>query len=645
MALPEVLVVDDDVNAIQLIQKILSGEARVRFARTGEEGLAQARLSVPDLILLDIDMPGVGGLATCRALKVERHTADVPVVFITRFGDEASELAALDAGASDFMSKPLTALKVLARVRALWRTRQQLQHVLHRSPDLPLLPMQGAAPRLLLVDDDPLSREALRQALADTGAVLEFAEGGAQALDRVLDSAPDLVMLDLVMPGIDGWQVLAALQATGALRHTPVIAITRLHDEACEAEALSSGATDFITKPFSPTVLQARVRNVLRLKQQADAALRLEREHWRLLSDTRLAEVVAAVHQAILIVDARGRVRLANRAAQALWPPPTDVVPDGAAAGDAGLVGQSLAVLWPEVLPLLEASGDAVQVPAPGDAATRVEVRWSHLGSADERLTTLLVHDLADRQRAEAALREQARLEAERQTRAQMLSYVAHELNNPLAGIVGLSRLLLRDNAVRLDPAHRQRVTLIDQCAQQAMGLMRDLLDLHRIEAGVFALTLGAVDVAAALARAIASVGAQAELAEIALQVDAVPAGLSLRADAARLQQVLVNLLGNAVKYNRVGGAVRLVARAVDHQVEISVQDTGLGMTDAQLARLFEPGNRLGREGGPAPGSGLGLVLTRMLVEAMGGTLQVRSVAREGSCFTVRLPQDDTVAA
>lgn len=629
MALPEVLVVDDDVTAIQLIQHILSGEARVRFARSGEDGLAQARLSVPDLILLDIDMPGMGGVATCRALKAERRTADVPVIFITRFGDEASELAALDAGASDFMSKPLTAVKVLARVRALWRVRQQLQHVLHRSPDLPLLPEQGAAPRLLVVDDDPLAQEVLHQALAATGAQLEFATGGAQALDRVIETAPDLLLLDLVMPGIDGWQVLAALQATGALRHTPVIAITRLLDEDCEAQALASGATDFITKPFSPTVLQARVRNVLRLKQQADAALRLEREHWRLLSDTRVAEVVAAVHQAMLVIDARGRVRLANRAARALWPLADDA---------AGLVGQPLAALWPAVLPLLGAGGDAVQVPAPGDASVPVEVSWSHLGSADERLTTLLVHDLADRRRAEAALREQARLEAERQTRAQMLSFVAHELNNPLAGIVGLARLMLRADAPALDAGQRQRVTLIDQCAQQALGLMRDLLDLHRIEAGLFALALGPVDVAQAVAQALAAVAAQAELAQIALRADEVAAGLSLHADAVRLQQILVNLLGNAVKYNRIGGEVRLAARAVGAGVEISVHDTGLGMTDAQLARLFEPGNRLGREDGQAPGSGLGLVLTRMLVEAMGGTLQVRSTAREGSCFTVCLP-------
>ena len=123
----------------------------------------------------------------------------------------------------------------------------------------------------------------------------------------------------------------------------------------------------------------------------------------------------------------------------------------------------------------------------------------------------------------------------------------------------------------------------------------------------------------------------QAELAGIPLRRMSLPAGLSVQADPVRLQQVLLNLLSNAVKYNQQGGDVILAAAArPDGRVCIDVTDHGIGMTGEQLAHLFEPYNRLGRGQGPAPGSGIGLVVTRMLVEAMAGSLQVRSTGLDG---------------
>lgn len=417
----------------------------MRFARSGEQALVQVGRAVPELILLDIDMPGIGGLETCRRLKADTRTAAVPVVFVTRFGDEASEIAALDAGAADFMSKPLTATRVLARVRSQLRQRQGIDLLLHAGVKVPLLPDLGRRPRLLVVDDDSVALRAVEQALAGTEAELCFASGGAMALQAIVDAPPYLLM-----PDLDGWHVLAALQANDGLRSIPVIAITRAADEAHEARALAAGATDFVAKPFNPAVLQARVRNALRLRLQALSALAHERAHWRQLSDARVADIVAAAADAILAVDGDGYVRLANRAAEAPWPTragdPVNATGAIPVARDPGLVGCLLPSLWPGLPELLARHPSPLRCALPDPSAAPgkvVELRWSRQSHGSEQLTTLFIHDISDRERAEAAMRDTAGLEAAAHTRARMPSYIAHEIGNPLSGIVGLTQLMI----------------------------------------------------------------------------------------------------------------------------------------------------------------------------------------------------------
>ena len=629
MGLPEVLVVDDDIASIQWVQHILADEFGVRFARSGADALQMVALAPPDLILLDVDMPGMSGLEVCRRLKAEPRHADIPVIFVTRFTDEANELAALDAGATDFLHKPLGSGQVLARLRAHWRARRQLLRLLHPADNSPLLlTAEGAPARLLIVDDDPIARQALHHALRDSGASFEFAGSGQQALQLARRQAPSLVLLDWMMPDLDGLAVARQLQADPQLATVPIIVVTRYADPALEAAALAAGATDFIAKPFSEAVLQSRVRNVLQLKRRADDALRLERAHWRQLGDERVAQLLAVAPDGVVSVDADGVVRLANRAAQQ-W----------LAVTDSDLVGSRLFDRWPALAEVRPAAGVAwlLQLPASAMPGGQVEVLCSTQGSGPGALSTYFIRDLADRHRAEAAERQQAHAEAVNQTKTMMISYIAHELGNPLNGILGLSQLALEDSAEPLTPNQQRRMTLISHCGQQLQTLMSDVLDLHRLESGHFDLRPQLLAMQPALTDAASSVVSQAELAGVSLRLPAPGTALRVRADPTRLRQCLVNLLSNAIKYNRRGASVTLRAQAAGERTLIEVEDQGLGLTPEQLSHLFEPFNRLGRSL-EAAGNGIGLVLTKQLVEAMSGSVLVRSTPGTGSCFTLDLP-------
>jgi signal transduction histidine kinase len=174
---------------------------------------------------------------------------------------------------------------------------------------------------------------------------------------------------------------------------------------------------------------------------------------------------------------------------------------------------------------------------------------------------------------------------------------------------------------------------------------MRDVMDIGRFETGNMKVDLRAVDANRCMAEAILAVSAQAAQAGVTLSGTPASPALSVLADKDRLHQCLVNLLTNAVKYNRRGGWARIDLAADAQHIDFVVRDNGLGLQPTQLECLFEPFNRLGREQAPMPGAGLGLVITRQLVQAMNGQLRVESEPGQGSSFTIALPRSTDDAA
>jgi PAS domain S-box-containing protein len=237
---------------------------------------------------------------------------------------------------------------------------------------------------------------------------------------------------------------------------------------------------------------------------------------------------------------------------------------------------------------------------------------------------------------------------AERASRAksEFLSRMSHELRTPLNAILGFAQVLqLRTDA--LPAGARDALRQIETAGWHLLELINDVLDLSRIESGTMTVSREPVDVAplvtdcARLADPLARKH-QVQVFNRAADV----AGLYALGDRTRLKQVLTNLLSNAIKYNRAGGSVTLaLARGPDGWIEIAVADTGRGFTQAQLAQMFQPFNRLGAEGGPVDGTGIGLVITKRLVELMHGTLGVETTAGAGSVFTVRLQSAPSGAA
>jgi PAS domain S-box-containing protein len=258
-----------------------------------------------------------------------------------------------------------------------------------------------------------------------------------------------------------------------------------------------------------------------------------------------------------------------------------------------------------------------------------------------------VVEDITEHLRLQEAEKARDLAEAANRAKSEFLSRMSHELRTPLNAMLGFAQLLELDRRHPLSSDQRPWVGQIQQAGWHLLEMINDVLDLSRIESGNLKLKIEPVSLPDVLAASIAMVGTDAQRRSIRITTDLTEGTGVVVGDATRVKQVLTNLLSNAVKYNTDAGRIHVTARVRDAgAVELAVTDTGLGMTPQQLAELFQPFNRLGRERSAQEGTGIGLVISQRLAELMGGSLRARSIAGEGSSFVLTLPRavdSDTV--
>ena len=229
-------------------------------------------------------------------------------------------------------------------------------------------------------------------------------------------------------------------------------------------------------------------------------------------------------------------------------------------------------------------------------------------------------------------------LEKANKTKSDFLSSMSHELRTPMNAILGFGQLLAIDD--RLQPAHKESVNEILSAGHHLLELINEVLDLARIEEGKMEINLESINISNIITDSLALIGPQAKQRNIRLiNNTSTHANCIVLADRLRLKQVLLNLLSNAIKYNNVGGKVFVDIDLADkNRIRVSVRDTGKGLTQSKLDKLFTPFERLGYEGDTVEGAGIGLVLSKVMVELMNGSIGVHSIPSQGSIFFIELP-------
>ena len=490
--------------------------------------------------------------------------------------------------------------------------------------------------RILVVDDDAPSRYAVSRMLRKHGFAVIEAATGEDALRLSGVEQPDLILLDVNLPDIHGFDVARQMKAAEPTRNTPILHLSassiRPEDRV---GGLVAGADAYLVEPVDPGELVANIHALLRMRN-AEAGLQR--------TSAILAAVVESSPLGIAVFDGELILRW-NPAAERLF---------GIRALD--VEGHPMtAVPWP---PFLERHRDLTARIAQGEAIAPIEYEYDREDGAKidvamfaaplahSRAYVAIFEDISsrkrfERERGEWLVRErQARTEAEYANRLkdEFLATLSHELRTPLNAILGWLMMLRQESVDAEKRVHALEV--IERNARAQQQIINDILEVAQIVRGQLRLEMQPVDVAAAVETAIESVRPTAAAKRQTITVEVPPAPAMVSADPARVQQILWNLLSNAMKYTPRDGRIDVTVRTAPADVEIAICDNGIGIAPETLPHVFE---RF-RQGDAGPtreygGLGLGLALVRHLAEMHGGSVRAASegVGR-GAAFTISLP-------
>jgi PAS domain S-box-containing protein len=507
---------------------------------------------------------------------------------------------------------------------------------------------------ILLIEDSADDRADLRQMLLRGGnRRYRFSEAqlGVEGVRQVLDRTHgpvDCVLLDHDLPDMDAPEVLAALCQGTDMPPCPVVVITGTAGEDGLA-LLGAGAQDYIGKRWvSADSLTRAVENAIERfammaeRRRAEAALRMSEERYRTLFNS----IDAGFAVIEMIFDEHG----AAVDARYLQVNPAFARQTGFADAEGRTVRDlvpGIEALWLEAYGAVALTGEPVRLERHAESMQRwFDVYAFRLGAAQARQVAVLFNDITERKQSELALIA-AKAEAERANRAKsdFLLSMSHELRSPLSAMLGYTQLI-ESGTPAPTPHQQDSVQQILHAGWYLLGLINEILDLTAIESGQLVLRSQAVSLNEVLDDCRAMIEPQAQGAGIDLRFPRLEQPCLVQADATRTKQVLLNLLTNAIKYNRSAGRVDVRCTAVAGQrVRVSVEDTGPGLSVAQTAQLFEPFNRLGQESGSEPGTGIGLVICKRLIEMMDGRIGVDSRVGAGSCFWFELDAASTLPA
>jgi PAS domain S-box-containing protein len=545
----------------------------------------------------------------------------------------------------------------------------------------PQLPVE-----ILIVDDRPENLLALEAILEPLGQTIVRAGSGDEALRKLLSHNVAMILLDVQMPGINGFETARLIKSRERTKYIPIIFLTAISkDEEYVFEGYSVGAVDYMAKPFQPDILRSKVNVFVDLYQKqrqlaaqqellADSQRReLELRHMHEIyeSEERFSEIVATAMDAIVAFDADGRVALFNTSAEEMFGTPAAkaMKSDVRAFFPEPIRQQILDDICERTVDKNAHAGDGKQrraehvlsflaVRASGEEFP-VEATASCLDSRGKRTYTLILRDISARKQAESELKAQAdtlaramtelkglndelaerQLELERAMAARSRFYasMSHELRTPINAVLGYSTLLLENIYGPLNDKQTEGITRTHKAAKHLLELVNDVLDLSKIEAGKIDLRLQPVAFPALIEDLFVTVRPLADQYGSSLAIEHEGEQVKVISDPRRLRQILLNLLSNAIKF---GGGKPIRVRSMpreDGGLVLEVIDQGEGIATTDREKIFDEFVQLGKTQ-LTEGTGLGLPISRRLAEMLNGALEIESVIGKGSTFRLTVP-------
>jgi PAS domain S-box-containing protein len=482
--------------------------------------------------------------------------------------------------------------------------------------------------KILMVDDQPAKLLTYEAILADLGEHLIKAKSAREALEWLLREEIGVVLTDVSMPDLDGFELARMIRDHPRYRRTSIIFCSAIHmSDQDRLMGYQCGAVDYVSVPVVPEILRAKVAVFADLYRKTR---QLESVNAELEQRVTILQSTSAI---VYVIDAQGRFGHVNRRFEQVFGTTLDEVRGKTAfdlfprevaeafeVNNRQVLGENRSIEFEETVVVSNGTRHYASIKAP--------IR--NAAGAPQGIVAVAT-DITDRKRLEEALKDADRRKDE------FLAVLAHELRNPLAPIRNVLQIL-RVKAPE-DAELLWARDVIGRQVDQLTRLVDDLLDVSRISRGKIKLQLAPLDLATVIAGAVETSRPliDARLHRLTLQLPEKP--VWLQGDLVRLTQVVANLLNNAAKYQDVGGYIGVTVEREENEAVIRVKDKGVGISPELLPGVFDMFEQVQRPHGTSQdGLGIGLSLARSLVELHGGAISVKSAGGDGSEFTVRLP-------
>ena len=623
----KILIADDVSDNVSLLARYLQSEGYDYItASDGVETLEQTRLFMPDLILLDVNMPKMDGFKVLEEMRADPAIQHIPVIVLTAARVGYADLhIGLNLGADDYVTKPFDRRELIARIRTKLRVKEADDAIRRRNKVLSVLPEIG---RDLSANTDinQLTDVVLRRTVETLGALVghiiildpqgplhkeyHLSSVGASVfpiqlpslndfLNQIRDTRQGLILNDT--QNDPRWQTMPDDPT-----HSAILVPMFGRFDLVGLLILNHERTGYFNVDHQ-MLLQAIASQAAIAVENAQLYTRVVREQ------QQLSAVLKSAADAILVFDADGCLSLLNSAAERLF------------AGEEARIG----------LPLVRGRGYDTLIELLEETYTSGKLKNGEVRWPDQRFFSALLTPIEDGG-CVVVLNDISHFKALERVKDEFISTASHDLKNPIATILGFSEILSQAgplNEMQLDFANRIR-----SAANNMNELVRDLLELAKVDANV-ELKREIVDINALAAEIVNEFEPQASAKNQILALAGSAGQPKVSGDPFQLRQVLRNLVGNAIKYTPNNGTVNLSVITDQYNVAVCVKDTGYGIPVDDLPYIFDRFYRVrGESVKDIEGNGLGLAIVKSISEKHGGQVGVESELGKGTCFTLSLP-------
>ena len=488
----------------------------------------------------------------------------------------------------------------------------------------------NAPARILVIDDERGIREGCKRALAPEGYVIDLAEDGAVGLEKVLANAYDLILVDLMMPGIGGLDLIRKVHDIDP--EIVIVVITGYATIETAVESTKRGAYDYLPKPFAPETLAVLVKRGLEKRELRLEAGRLHHEREQRLLElagekSRLRTIIGCMADGVLVTNLEHHLVLWNASAVKM------LKLDGTDEP-----GQTLAhyvrnaAIIEVIQKILDSKDDGLSMIS---QEIRLEdpdlVLMAQMAPVRDEQGTLLG--------AVTVLRDITKLKEIEKIKSQFVSMVAHELRSPLAAIEGWLEVVISGAGGGDEQQKQAWLVRAKERAHSLLALVNDLLEINKIAAGKVAQKMESVQVADIIRKIVDFLKPEADRKAVSFILKLSDALPSVQADVKDMEKLFTNLISNAIKYNVDNGSVTIETTVDANVVGFHVKDTGIGMSPEHLPRIFDDFFRIEDERtDKISGTGLGLTIAKRIADSHFGHIEVKSQPDKGSTFSVYLP-------